>query len=124
MTGGSTYLANMILAYAISIGFVLFLICFLVARWRMFVKAGRWGWKSLIPLYSVWTEYDIVYDNGWRCLLLFVPIVNIYVACKFCFDLADAYGLTAEFGFGLLFLNPIFIMIIGFDHNIKYFPDS
>ena len=72
----------------------------LVAMWKLFVKAGRAGWKCLIPFYNTYCLYDIAWGNGWLFLLMFVPCVNV--------------GQGTGFGFGLLFLNTIFILILGF----------
>lgn len=86
----------------------------LVAMWKLFVKAGRAGWKCLIPFYNTYCLYDIAWGNGWLFLLMFVPCVNIVVGIMMLFKLAKAFGQGTGFGFGLLFLNTIFILILGF----------
>ena len=86
----------------------------LVAMWKLFVKAGRAGWKCLIPFYNTYCLYDIAWGNGWLFLLMFVPCVNVVVGIMMLFKLAKAFGQGTGFGFGLLFLNTIFILIIGF----------
>lgn len=86
----------------------------LVAMWKLFVKAGKAGWKCLIPFYNTYCLYDIAWGNGWLFLLMFVPCVNIVVGIMMLFKLAKAFGQGTGFGFGLLFLNTIFILILGF----------
>lgn len=86
----------------------------LVAMWKIFVKAGRAGWKCLIPFYNTYCLYDIAWGNGWLFLLMFVPCVNVVVGIMMLFKLAKAFGQGTGFGFGLLFLNTIFILILGF----------
>ena len=86
----------------------------LVAMWKLFVKAGKAGWKCLIPLYNTYCLYDIAWGNGWLFLLMFVPCVNVVVGIMMLFKLAKAFGQGTGFGFGLLFLNTIFILILGF----------
>ena len=86
----------------------------LVAMWKLFVKAGRAGWKCLIPFYNTYCLYDISWGNGWLFLLMFVPCVNVVVGIMMLFKLAKAFGQGTGFGFGLLFLNTIFILILGF----------
>ena len=86
----------------------------LVAMWKLFVKAGRAGWKCLIPFYNTYCLYDIAWGNGWLFLLMFVPCVNVVVGIMMLFKLAKAFGQSTGFGFGLLFLNTIFILILGF----------
>lgn len=86
----------------------------LVAMWKLFVKAGKAGWKCLIPFYNTYCLYDIALGNGWLFLLMFVPCVNVVVGIMMLFKLAKAFGQGTGFGFGLLFLNTIFILILGF----------
>ena len=86
----------------------------LVAMWKLFVKAGKAGWKCLIPFYNTYCLYDIAWGNGWLFLLMFVPCVNVVVGIMMLFKLAKAFGQSTGFGFGLLFLNTIFILILGF----------
>ena len=86
----------------------------LVAMWKLFVKAGRAGWKCLIPFYNTYCLYDIAWGNGWLFLLMFVPCVNVVVGIMMLFKVAKAFGQGTGFGFGLLFLNTIFILILGF----------
>lgn len=86
----------------------------LVAMWKIFVKAGKAGWKCLIPFYNTYCLYDIAWGNGWLFLLMFVPCVNVVVGIMMLFKLAKAFGQGTGFGFGLLFLNTIFILILGF----------
>ena len=86
----------------------------LVAMWKLFVKAGKAGLKCLIPFYNTYCLYDIAWGNGWLFLLMFVPCVNVVVGIMMLFKLAKAFGQGTGFGFGLLFLNTIFILILGF----------
>ena len=90
-------------------------VAILVAVWKIFAKAGRPGWYSLIPIFNAYTEFDIVYGNGLKMFLLLIPVFNIYVSIKFSIDLAHAYGKSTAFGIGLIFLSPIFMLILGFD---------
>ena len=89
----------------------------LVATWMLFVKMGRAGWEGIIPLYNTYVLFKELYGNGWKMLLLLIPLYNIYVAIKFNIDLAHAFGKTTGFGIGLIFLNTIFMCILGFDSS-------
>lgn len=86
----------------------------LIAWWKIFVKAGKPGWAAIVPFYNMYCMYDITFGNGWLFLLTFVPCVNVVFAIMMLFKLAKAYGQGVGFGFGLLFLNPIFMLILGF----------
>lgn len=96
-------------------------IIMVIAMWKLFKKAGRHGWASLIPLYNTYTIFDIAFGRGkgWMFLLMFIPFFNIYVAIKCYINLAKAYGYPSVFCIGLIFLNPIFMCIMAFS-DAKY----
>ena len=104
--------AGVMLVYSI---FVLVIaVLTLVAMWKIFVKAGKPGWACLIPFYNMYCMYDIAWGNGWLFLLTFIPCVGFVFAIIMLFKLAKAFGQGTGFGFGLLFLNTIFVLILGF----------
>lgn len=90
------------------------LILEIVAVWKVFEKAGLKGWMSLIPFYSSYKEFELVYGDGWKFLLLLIPFANIFFAIKFYFDLAKVFGEGTAFGFGLFLANAVFIPILAF----------
>lgn len=93
--------------------YLLILVVFLAAQWKIFTKAGKPGWACIIPFYNIYTLFEIAGMNGWMFLLLCVPIVNIIFTFKLYIDLAKAFKGTG-FGIGLVSLNLIFICILGF----------
>jgi hypothetical protein len=93
---------------------LIFAVIGVISSWKIFVKAGRPGWACLIPFYNVYTQFDIVYGNGWKFLLLLIPFYNIYVMIKFYIDLAHAFGQSTAFGVGLILLSLIFMCILAF----------
>lgn len=91
----------------------------IVAMWKLFTKAGRPGWASIIPIYNTYTLFDIVYPgHGIKFLLMLIPFVNIYIGIKCYIDLAKAFGKSGAYALGLIFLNPIFMCILGFDSSV------
>ena len=86
----------------------------IIGMWKMFTKAGKPGWASLVPFYNNYCLFDIAWGNGWMFLLLLVPCVNYVFLIILSFKIASAFGKGIGFGFGLLFLTPIFYMILGF----------
>ena len=89
-------------------------VALLVAQWRIFAKAGVPGWVCLIPVYNVVKLLHITGRSGWWTLGLFVPFLSLFVAIRLVFDLAGAFGRGVGFGFGLLLLAPVFLLILGF----------
>ncbi len=110
--GAGVYMVYMIIC-------LVFLVLTVIARWKIYTKAGKPGWASLIPFYTDYCMFDIAWGNGWLFLLMFVPCVNFVISIMLCFKLAKAFGKGTGFGFGLLFLNTIFVLILGFGSD-KY----
>ncbi len=90
------------------------LIVFLAANFKIYSKAGEAGWKCIIPIYSTYILYKITYGNGWKFLFLLIPLFGEIVAIVQLFRLARAFGKGVGFGLGLWFLSPIFILILAF----------
>ncbi len=87
---------------------------FIVAAWRVFTKAGRPGWGSIIPIYNTYLLLKIAGRSGWWLLGFCVPFLNIYGIVVMWLRLAKAFGRGTGFGIGLIFLSPIFIPILAF----------
>ncbi len=106
-----------------------------VAYWQIFEKAGEPGWKAIIPFYNTYTQYKFTWDTNFYWFVLFgsiiggllnsfdgmisalgsiillgISVVNIIALNK----LAKAFGHGTGFTVGLVFLNPIFKLILGF----------
>ena len=91
----------------------------LIAMWKIFTKAGEPGWKCLIPIYNVYTEFKIAYGSGWRFLLLLIPFANIVFLILFYVEFARAFGKGAGFVVGMIFLPWLFTLILAFG-NAEY----
>lgn len=85
--------------------FMLAIIAFsIVVMWKIFTKAGRAGWESLVPIYNIYVNLLIVGRPGWWLLLFFIPFVNIVIALLLAIDLAKSFGKSTTFGVIALFL--------------------
>ncbi|MBQ4062289.1 MAG: hypothetical protein IJD14_05515 [Christensenellaceae bacterium] len=62
-------IAEMIWLFAV-LGTV-FVLLMIIARWRLFKKAGVGGWKSIVPVYNVYTLFKI----AWRVKYFWVMII-------------------------------------------------
>lgn len=107
----------------------------IVACWKLFEKAGEAGWKSIIPIYNSYILFKICWKpmmfwivlacsvvnsvaaaitndpNNWICIisLLVVAVITIMQLVM----LSKAYGHGGGFAVGLIFLNTIFMLILG-----------
>lgn len=86
--------------------------------WRIFEKAGKKGYTSLIPIYSNYQIAKITFDNGWLFILLFIPIVGIIYHYVTFYCLAKRFNKSTEFSVGNAIIPLIFIPIIAFDESV------
>jgi hypothetical protein len=108
ITPGSL-MAGAMLFYSIAWGMFL-----ITAGWVIYAKAKQPGWSVLIPYYNTYIFLVIVGRPWWWLLLYFVPVVGMVVAIINVFDLVRVFGQPASFGFGILFLSPIFLPMLAF----------
>jgi len=94
-------------------GFALLFVA-LAASWKIFAKAGQPGWAALIPFYNIVVLLKIVGRPTWWLLLWFVPVVNVVISLILTHDLSRAFGKGIGFTLGLIFLGPIFILLLAF----------
>lgn len=112
------------------IGLIAIVVCIvcIVAYWKIYTKAGKPGFASIIPFYSQYVLFDIT--TGYGILILpyfiismalgyfdlnlldyvFCAAVNIYISYK----LAKCFGKGIGYTLGLIFLQPIFICMLAF----------
>ena len=119
-----------------------------IADWKIFKKAGKKGWWSLIPFLNEWHETDLCWNSqmAWVNIALlivcsvlssivnnqgenpntFLSIISGIVAVAYLVfqiiqekKLAAAFGKGTGFFIGLILLNPIFKIILGFG-SAKY----
>lgn len=69
---GSAFLGGLLGSMLVSILLIglVYYILLVIAGWKIFVKAGEKGWKSLIPIYNTYIFYKIVAMEKWFWALL------------------------------------------------------
>lgn len=103
----------------VSIGLFIAII-YIVAQWKIFTKAGKAGWLSIIPILNIYILLKIVGKPGWwLILIMFVPFVNIILIIWMTNLLSKSFGKNELFTIGLLFFGIIFYPILGFG-DAKY----
>lgn len=106
-SGLSTALGGMILLiYFIS---VIGSIVSIIAMWKIYTKAGKPGWASIIPIYNIVILFEIVELEWWHVLIaIFVPFAFLIYLIVIDIKLAKVFGQ----GIGVILLF-IFIPVIG-----------
>lgn len=106
-----------------------------IAYWRIFTKAGEAGWKSIIPFYNLYTQYKFSWEAKFFWIMLALWIIGLILSsvggaisylgtlCNLAMlvliiignhKLSKAFGHGVGFTIGLIILNPIFLLILGF----------
>jgi len=98
--------------------YILFMIAIalvlIIAQWKIYQKAGKPGWASIIPIYSTIVLLEIVGKPWWWILLMLIPIVNIILAIWVINLLSKSFGKDVGFTIGLILLSIVFYPILGF----------
>jgi hypothetical protein len=100
--------------------YLIFVVLLVVAYWKIFVKAGEAGWKSIIPIWNVIILLKIIGRPWWWLLLMLIPFVNFVVAIIVAIDLGKAFGKDTVWSVLLLVLfSVVGYLILGFG-DAKY----
>ena len=94
-------------------------IVYIAANWRIYQKAGKPGWASIIPIYNIIVLMEIIGKPWWWLLLMLIPGVNVIFAVWANNLLSKSFGQGVGFTLGLIFLGFIFYPILGFS-NMEY----
>lgn len=138
-----------VIAGAIGVIFVIWLIWTVlqvIACWRIFGKAGEAGWKSIIPIYGEYTMYKITWntlyfwvyiglalagmivfslaepDSALRMVAYLISTAATVVNIIDTHKLSKAFGHGVGFTLGLIFLSPIFRLILAFGSDAYQGP--
>lgn len=110
-----------IIMWVIAMGISVFTI---ICMWKLFEKAGKPGWASIIPIYNIIVMLEITELPMWYIALFIVPFANIYAMFKIYIEFAKKFGKSAGFGVGMVFFAPIFLGILAFDKKTTFVGNS
>lgn len=110
----NTLLSPGVVAMMVCAGVLLLLV---ISMWEIFEKAGKSGWLTLMPIFSLIALLDIIAKPFWWIILFCIPGVQIIAWIIVCAELANLFGKGGGFTLGLLFLPPIFFPILAFGRS-------
>lgn len=96
---------------------MLFTLCSIIGLWKTFEKCDESGWKAIVPLYNSYMLGKIVWGNGWYFLLSFIPLGGLVYNIVTYIKLGKAFDKSNRFILGLIFLSPIFLLLLGNDQS-------
>ena len=94
--------------------YIVSVIVMIVAQWKLFSKAGKPGWASLVPIYNTVVMLEIVGRPTWWILLLLFPCTAPIILVIMAVDLAKSFGKGGGFAVGLILLGIVFFPILAF----------
>lgn len=94
--------------------FIISYVLIIISLWKIFKKAGKPGWASIIPIYNIYVICQIAEKKWWNILLLLIPIANIYAMIVLYNGLAKKFGKNEGFVVGMILLPIIFFPILAF----------
>ena len=101
--------------------FILAIVIFMiVCKWKIYQKAGKPGWASIVPIYGTLVFLEIIRKPWWWFFLLIIPGVNFIFGIWATNLLSKSFGKNEGFTIGLLFLSIVFYPIMAFDKSIQY----
>jgi signal peptidase I len=105
---------------------ILFFLLAVVALYKIFLKAGKKGWESLIPMYNFWVWLQIIKKPAWWFLFLLVPFINIFVLLLMIVEILKCFGKNGLAAQALSVLVPFFYLpwLAFFDKTPYTHPDK
>jgi hypothetical protein len=100
--------------FILSLLYTSLIVLLCATQWIIFQKAGKSGWKSLIPVYSTIVLLQIIGKPWWWLFLLLIPVMNIIWTIWMINLLSKSFGKNEGFTVGLILLSPIFYPILAF----------
>jgi len=94
-------------------------IIYIAAQWRIYQKAGKPGWASIIPIYNIIVLMEIIGKPWWWILLIIFPPTSVIFAIWSTNLLSKSFGKGVGFTIGLIFLGIVFYPMLGFG-NYEY----
>lgn len=134
MSSSSTVVAAVMgmIGVVLMVALIWCVVC-IVANWKIYTKAGEPGWKCLIPIYNQYILFKVTWDVKFFWVWVGIYVVNMIVAflevpfvgvilgiamvvvsVAQLHKMSKAFGHDVGFTLGLVFLNPIFMLILAF----------
>ncbi len=126
---------------AVAVGIMAFLAAFamvfiiigllvVIGMWKAFSKTGQPGWAAIIPIYNLVVLFRIGGQSGWFALAILLNLIPFIGGLAWLgiiiwnhINVSKRFGHGVGFALGLVFLSPIFWLILGFCSS-KYLGDQ
>ena len=126
-TASSSSSADPVALAAIFIAFGIYMLVVLaisivsvIALWKLFEKAHKPGWASIVPIYNYVILLEVIGRPMWWLAMMFIPIVNIVFMFLIFIDLAKSFGKDTTYGVLLVLFSPVTLPMLAFSKHTTY----
>ncbi|MDR2122445.1 MAG: signal peptidase I [Flavobacteriaceae bacterium] len=96
-------------------------VLYFITTWKLFQKAGRKAWESLLPFYNILITLKIIHRPWWWIFIVFIPIVGPIMGAIILVDFVRHYGRRSFTDAVLaLFLSFIFLARLNYSPKTLY----
>lgn len=99
---------------ALGIVWLALILLLIVSMWKIFTKAGKPGWGSIVPIYNLILLIEIAGKPIWWIVFFFIPVVNAVIWILLAVGIAKSFGKGGGFAAGMIFLPVIFYPVLAF----------
>ncbi len=112
----------------------------IIGNWKLYVKAGQPGWKSIIPFYSTYTLVEMVGLKWYWFLLAIAPtiisllrisslsfvgnIATIFANVMICYNMAKKVHKDTGWIVLAVIFNFIVVPLLGYSKNVTWDKDA
>lgn len=109
----SNGVAAVIISLVFTAVYLLVILAMIAGQWKVFGKAGKPGWASIVPIYNIIVMFEIsgLAMPWWYAL---IPFLNIYAMLMVSLAIAKKFGKTDAYGIGLFLAPFVFYPMLGF----------
>lgn len=93
-----------------------------ISLWKIFEKAGKPGWASIVPVYNIVILVEMAGKPIWWVILMFIPIVNIAVSIVLWHSVSQSFGRDAWYTVGLFLFPYFFLPMLAFGDAVYTAP--
>lgn len=95
-----------------------------ISYYKFFEKAGKPSWIGFVPFYNYYVHLEIVGRPKWWIFLLFVPVVNFFIALTIHLDLLKSFGKYSYFDQSVgVILAPFYMTYVAWS-DTKYLGEA
>ena len=98
-------------------------IFYIMVFYKLFVKCGKPGWASIVPIYNIVVMLEICELPSWYVILMFVPFAPIFVYWQICSKFATLFGRDEMFKVILFLFSVIGFAILAFGSDMPQLTD-